>query len=104
MAFLSSNQPGVAGVVTTFSRLENANRSFTQRMGRFSVLEHQQDLTVAPDNAVAGLRRRDEIANSSKSASSFCLRFLRLGSTTSSIAIMFCSTVKPRNTLFSWGK
>ena len=75
MAFLSSNQPGVAGVVTTFSRLENANRSFTQCMGRFSVLEHQQDLTVAPDNAAAeyfmtkmGVRRRQVVIQLDRSS------------------------------------
>ena len=57
-----------------------------------------------PDSAVAGLRRRDDIENSSNRASSFFWRFFLLGSTTSRIAIMFCSTVRPRKTLFSWGR
>lgn len=76
MALFSSNQPSGAGVVSTFSKLENANRSFTQRMGRFSVLEHQQDLTVAPDNAAAeyfmskmGVRRRQVVIQLDRSSS-----------------------------------
>ena len=61
-------------------------------------------LRSPPDNAVAGLRRNAVIENSSSQESSFFFRFFLSGSTTSKIAIMFCSTVRPRNTLFSWGK
>ena len=49
----------------SFPNLENATRHYTHRLGRFSVLEHDRDISVAPSNAVAeyfmakmGVRRR----------------------------------------------
>lgn len=45
--------------------LENDTRHYTQRLGRFAVLEHERDISVAPDNAMTeffmskmGVRRR----------------------------------------------
>jgi uncharacterized protein (AIM24 family) len=49
--------------------MENDNRHIVQRLGRFSVLEHERDLSVAPDNAQTeyfmskmGVRRRQVMA------------------------------------------
>lgn len=42
-------QPAASSV--SISNLENENRHIIQRLGRFSVLEHAKDLSVAPDNA-----------------------------------------------------
>ena len=49
----------------SFPKLENDTRHYTHRLGGFSVLEHDRDISVAPDNAVSeyfmakmGVRRR----------------------------------------------
>ena len=57
-----------------------------------------------PDSAIEGDFRRRVILNSSSRESSSCSRFLRLDSTTSSTARMFCSTVRPRKIEASCGK
>lgn len=48
-----------------FHNLENNNRKIIETVGHFSVVEHERDLSVAPDNAVAeyfmshmGVKRR----------------------------------------------
>lgn len=38
---------------TSITNLENGNRRITQNLGRFSILEYERDLSVAPDNAEA---------------------------------------------------
>jgi uncharacterized protein (AIM24 family) len=57
------------------SKLENQNRSFIQRLGRFSVLEYRCDMSVAPGNAVSeyfmskmGVRRRQVVIQLNQSA------------------------------------
>lgn len=49
----------------SFPNLENDTRHYTHQLGGFSVLEHERDISVAPDNAVSeyfmakmGVRRR----------------------------------------------
>ena len=52
----------------TINNFENSERTITQRLGNFSVLEHSQDLSVAPSNAFneyymgkMGVRRRQVV-------------------------------------------
>ena len=60
---------------------------------------------IYPDSFLREVRRRSRVmVNSSSSASSSRSRFLRDGSTTSSTARMFCSTVRPRKIEASCGR
>lgn len=65
--FGSTPSPTTTGMSNPFSfpELENGTRHYTHRLGGFSVLEHDRDISVAPDNAVSeyfmakmGVRRR----------------------------------------------
>ena len=66
MAFFgTSNNAASSANPFRFPNLENDTRHYTHRLGRFSVLEHDRDISVAPDNAVTeyfmakmGVRRR----------------------------------------------
>jgi uncharacterized protein (AIM24 family) len=67
MALFGSTPNEAAQPAKTLSlpKLENDTRHYTHRLGSFSVLEHERDISVAPDNAVSeyfmakmGVRRR----------------------------------------------
>ena len=57
-----------------------------------------------PESASEGDLRSRVMLNSSSRLSSCSLRFLRRGSTSSSTAMMFCSTVRPRKIEASCGR
>ena len=74
MAFFG-NQVGGPAANYAINNLENDNRKVVQRMGHFSVLEHQMDLSVAPSNATAeyfmsrmGVRKRQVVINLERGA------------------------------------
>lgn len=65
MALFGSTAAGSASNPFSFPELENDTRHYTHRLGSFAVLEHDRDISVAPDNAVEeyfmakmGVRRR----------------------------------------------
>ena len=65
MALFGSTTGGSASNPFSFPELENDTRHYTHRLGSFAVLEHDRDISVAPDNAVEeyfmakmGVRRR----------------------------------------------
>lgn len=65
MALFGSTTGGSASNPFSFPELENDTRHYTHRLGSFAVLEHERDISVAPDNAVEeyfmakmGVRRR----------------------------------------------
>lgn len=64
MALFGTTPAGTNGPIN-LPNLENDTRHYTHRLGGFSVLEHERDISVAPDNAVSeyfmakmGVRRR----------------------------------------------
>lgn len=65
MALFGSTTGESASNPFSFPELENDTRHYTHRLGSFAVLEHERDISVAPDNAVEeyfmakmGVRRR----------------------------------------------
>ncbi len=65
MALFGSTTGESASNPFSFPELENDTRHYTHRLGSFAVLEHDRDISVAPDNAVEeyfmakmGVRRR----------------------------------------------
>ncbi len=65
MALFNSASTGSQPNPFSFPNLENETRHYTHKLGRFAVLEHDRDISVAPDNAVTeyfmakmGVRRR----------------------------------------------
>ncbi|MDO5119573.1 MAG: AIM24 family protein [Coriobacteriales bacterium] len=65
MALFNSASAGSQPNPFSFPNLENETRHYTHKLGRFAVLEHDRDISVAPDNAVTeyfmakmGVRRR----------------------------------------------